>query len=249
MTWTKFYQNVERSVDALKCAPIYFRGHATASWKLVPALGRIPNEILSVYHWPEPRHDFETNLYSDFVAQAGDLIPASATSWDVLFLMQHHGVPTRLLDWTESFAIALFFALTEPGARPAIWLLNPYSLNAHTIERDEILDVVDLAAGYDEYFLQRSREFSADAIALQPPLRARRLSQQKAAFTLHGDLTKPLERGRKAYLRKVPIPRDAIEGAWRYLELIGISEYSLFPDLDGLARDLKRRYLHRRGKR
>jgi hypothetical protein len=64
--------------------------------------------------------------------------------WDILFAMQHYGTPTRLLDWTEVFGVALYFAIIgidetkrtdEKGRKippPCVWLLNPYRLNSHS---------------------------------------------------------------------------------------------------------------------
>lgn len=240
--WTAFYERIVDYVQQQDTHTLYYRGHAAGTWELLPGIGRVNPSALLKFKNPHTA-SLELALYYDFIAHAGDLLPRSNTSWDHLFLMQHHGVPTRLLDWSESFAVALFFALAHEPDKPEIWVLNPYALNRITLGRDEVLDAADFDAGYDEYFITRTEQFPGNVVACRPIRDVRRVAQQFSAFTLHREITSPLDKLHPKVVRRFRIPAKAIDGALQFLDLAGVSDFALFPDLDGLARDLKRRYL------
>src|SRR5437899_71081 len=128
--WDDVYTRVKAAAST-GYTRYYFRGHSDGNWSLVPGLARLRRAYLDGMGLPA----VEENLYFGFVTGAGELLPHENDSWANLFTMQHHGLPTRLLDWSESFAIALFFALREPARTPAVWVLNPFRLNEPTFEK------------------------------------------------------------------------------------------------------------------
>lgn len=104
---------------------VWFRGHAAEQWHLEPSLSRVG------------KLDLELQLIKQFKQNANQFLDRSPSmEWEWIFLMQHYGIPTRLLDWTENPLIAVYFAVCgDPpkvrGRRPAasVWCLYPRKLN------------------------------------------------------------------------------------------------------------------------
>lgn len=214
---------VKRAYDT--CDVPFFRGHQDEAWQLLPGLARA-----------KAAPSAEQLMYYDFTTRAGTLLSPDRSGWSHLFSMQHHGLPTRLLDWTTTFGVALYFAVKAGGGDAAVWVLDPYELNKHT---DLALPTPEeLNASYYDTFIDGRKTFEGRIVALQPPRFHPRVHSQHAAFTFHAYLEEPLEAVYRAALRKIVIPAAAREHAQLFLRLAGISEFSLFPDLDGLARDL-----------
>jgi hypothetical protein len=85
--------------------------------------------------------------------------------------------------------------------------------------------------------------------ALFPPRAHKRIFAQKSVFTLHVVNLKSIEDFFPGCVKKFDIPLDALDEANEFLNLAGINEYSMFPDLDGLGRYLKKRHkIHQKSK-
>ncbi len=108
---------------------LWYRGQANAEWQLLPGLFRFADLV-------------EDELRSEFVLKGRELLPhLPNTDWEWYFLMQHYGLPTRLLDWTAGSLIALHFALAlNQGTNDAaVWLLNPKALNQLAYKHSELV--------------------------------------------------------------------------------------------------------------
>jgi hypothetical protein len=243
--WSKVYDELLAAIDDFGFGTIFFRGHTDAGWKLLPGLARMRSTNVAEYSFGD-EHSRERSVYAHFARRAGNLVADPQDSWAILFSMQHHGLPTRLLDWTTTLSIAIYFAVNT--SRPAsvvdsaVWMLDPFELNQLCCKKDTVGQPSELPGTYQELFLETEPSSEPAALALFPQTYNPRIFSQQAGFTLHRDLMRSLDEIAPAVLRKVIIPREAFEGAKRFLRVAGISEFALFPDLDGLARELKSFY-------
>ena len=170
-----------------------------------------------------------------------------------LFLMQHSGLPTRLLDWTEGAMIALFFALwgleNEKEAVPVVWMLAPLELNKEAFGQRGFRPSWE--KGAIENF---KRAFTGKGghelpVAVHPTGVHSRIHVQKSVFTIHGKKTDDMVKLyrntdliRNGYLKKFVIDPPNRNNMLYDLGLMGISYSNLFPDFDGLAKDMTRMY-------
>lgn len=213
-----------------------FRGHSDPDWKLLPSMAR------PAWRSSKDQEDTEYNGYFGFVTAGASLLPVGADAWTVAFAMQHHGLPTRLLDWTHNFAVALYFALRSAEGDTAIWVLDPYELNQRSIGKDLLLHPTQLSADYRQYFIDRTAPPDGNVVAIVPLRHHPRVISQQSAFTLHANLTAPLDELHPNCVTKIVIPHAARRDAETFLHLAGVTEFTLFPDLDALARLMKTKF-------
>lgn len=164
----------------------------------------------------------------------------NASDWNLLFMMQHYGVHTRLLDWTESFAVALYFASLDWGDDDpiSIWLLKPQLLNKKTLN-DHHLFTIDNDSYRDRLYMINGKKFESGSVAIYPVRNNMRIVVQQGVFTIQGNKNVPLERelsGCNDVLKRIEIPPSCKQDVKMFLYLSGVNDFSLFPDLDGLAR-------------
>jgi len=218
----------------------WFRGQPSASFQLLPSKYREPNQNLIEI---DCRFDFRTLGYPFLEGVARE--PKS--EWEWYFLMQHFGLPTRLLDWSESALVALYFALIDPPGKrpkdnPVVWMLDPWAVNdliakkgarIFSAEDDEMKRYLPLN--------DRAPRIPLRPVSIQAPYASRRITAQKGRFTLHGRAKQGLESypQLKGYLHKIEVSRRSREEIIRQLATAGVTITAVFPDITNLATELR----------
>lgn len=229
--WTTFLSDVKAAKTSLGNPEIlWYRGHPNSSHYLLASLLRYENGI-----------NREQYLFNSFQKFADRIFKRRDSDWETLFEMQHYGIPTRLLDWTETFSIALFFSASynqsrHPGKDAAIYVLDPIALNAISgIGKIYRVPSDESQFGYKKIYWHHDPFTPPAPIALEPNFINDRMLAQRGMFTVHHDKIEPLEEQFPKAIKKVILPNEVIPAAIEFLELSNITSYSIYPDFAGLA--------------
>lgn len=215
----------------LKISEIYnngqwvFRGvKDKVNHKLIPSIGRLP---ISKYDFPY----FEKEIFNRFKLRAKGklkLQPQNDLEW--LTLAQHYGLPTRLLDWSTSPMVAAFFA-TQPEL-DAKGMLQPCCNNGGAIY------VYEVPEYYDTDFLKEP--FGDGVYIFHAPHLSERITGQSGLFTIQSDPQRELDYpGIEQHIHKITFSSKTAISIQKSLYYLGIRQGLLFPDLDGIAKDIK----------
>ena len=237
---------VEKDLDSV---PLWFRGHRDEKWTLETTLKR---QGVQPEREPELLNRFRQNAANYLGAQR----PSDSSEWEWMFLMRHHGAPSRLLDWTESALIGLYFAVEQrPRAAGAeadetaghVWVLLPTVLNAACNVRDpdskegRTVPMFGLTPDsglnvYETRPVSRATSSSVPPAAGQGVRNFPRMEAQQSTFTVHHADQKPLETWHDdTHVWRYIVPSEAKQGLRAELRAAGINRLSLFRDLDSAA--------------
>lgn len=245
VSWEQF----KKSVASPSYRSWAFRGQSDAKWPLYSSLSRY---LLSYNIHKDAWSKQENRILRIFRRKAHlflEHIPEPDDSFQWLALMQHHGAPTRLLDFTWSSYVAAFFALERATSDAAIWAIFPPTIShrkTQKIRRSKEIEPPKMGpwhrGNFEKYFLPGTIPF---VVTGEPQIMNRRLIAQSGTFAMPGVLGEPIE----SILNDYPKPEETIikfilrtekmrEEAMRELYFMNITHATLFPDLDGLARSL-----------
>ncbi|MGZ8458153.1 MAG: FRG domain-containing protein [Gemmatirosa sp.] len=236
-----------------------YRGAGNAGWSLFTSLDR-----LGGIDPPHTKCALEEHILRNFVRYSRPHFANARNDWELLVAAQHHGVPTRLLDWSYSPLVAAHFATRNPSADHrtgvddtdrAIWRLDWQRVHRHfgfpelallSDDLDRLRDS-DGDGHFSPFELIRSRALEPFVCLLEPPTLDTRIAAQAAVFTISSVADRPLdiflaEHGLEDTLTRVVIPAAHARRVRDQLDLVSMDERRLFPDLSGVAEQMRRYY-------
>lgn len=247
-------EHLIRSMNELPNNFIY-RGHADSSWKLESTLERTIGDNWSS-ELAKKFEDHYLNLFKSkyHIYNGNEHEPKSKLAW--LSVMQHYGAPTRLIDFTESPYIALYFALEayDPLLKND---LSIYAIDYNAI-MDESLAYIskrdssfkktrnEIIGRQDELFDDVVDRFSYEVVWITEPLELNaRIDRQSGTFLISGDKEKRIEdlltneMYSEVLIKKFIIPSSIYENIYALLRKMNINAKTIYGDLGGLAKSIK----------
>jgi hypothetical protein len=234
-------------------SPYAFHGLTSADHSLSTTLQRLAGAHGNIAR-------LEQSLLRNFRKYAHDKTPSGVDSiWHWLAVAQHHGLPTRLIDWTFSPFVALHFVTDTPADMDrdgAVWAVDFVRAKELLPRRlRQILDEEHSDTFTAEMLgsIPSLREFDALArepflLFLEPPALDDRIVNQAALFAVMPTPSASLDNWLAAHselCRRIVIPAELKWEVRDKLDQANITERTLFPGLDGLSRTLARYYLPR----
>ena len=211
----------------------YFRGVSRSYYELIPSLGR-SSDRTGYYD--------EKRLLKEFKNQALAYVnKLPSNDWELMALAQHHGLPTRLLDWTTNPLVALYFSV-----RDNIDLdLEKYAPRGYDgssafyfmIYKTPPVDIENIKCPID-YVSKKEKEWTGSGHAIfWPPHYTPRIKAQSGVLTIQHDPKTPWCYGSRLVKYKIPFNKRPLFR--KILNNYGVNDSSMFPDLDGLSSHLK----------
>jgi len=262
-SFKQYVSLVERMQSKAKKS-LWFRGCGNGQLALIPSLYRHKKKKKK-----SDIEELEQRLMTRFRQRSIPLVNRPLDEdWDTLFFMQHYGIPTRLLDWTENPFIAFYFAVMsgrffpkrakdddDPTLRfskdATVWILDPVAWNNHALKQQSYVGGVLTPgdAALNRYKpLTKFDEMHTHPVALYGAHNSPRIVAQRGVFTIFGQDTVSMEKVYendkfpKSSLTKLIFPKKALPGMRYSILSHGITESVVFPDLEGLAREMKREF-------
>ena len=207
------FEDFHRAVEAYSGKTVIFRGVKSTSHMLLPKIGRYKKFQKSGDTLREER--YMLRLFKEQAIRYQSSNPE--TDWEWLAIMQHHGMPTRLLDWTRNPLVAAYFAVQKEHdgeSRVYAFKSNQY---------------INISKNPDPFVRDKVGKFIPRHITP-------RITAQTGLFTIHPSPTVPLESSR---IDRLLIGAKFRRVLKRTLYKYGMHEATLFPDMDGLCRHIE----------
>jgi hypothetical protein len=232
-------------------SPYAFRGLARVDHALSNSLVRLASGRVDV-------RKLELSLLRNFRKYAHAQAASGVDSiWHWLAVAQHHGLPTRLIDWTYSPFVALHFATERPAdftVDSAVWCVNFVEANKRLPRRlkaileEEHSDTLTIEMLSEFPSLRSFDSLASDpfVVFIEPPSLDTRILNQFALFSLMSSPSACLDEWLRAHpelMRRIVIPAELKWEVRDKLDQANVNERTLFPGLDGLSRWLERYYL------
>ena len=221
---------------------LWYRGEEDADLSLIPSIQRSQKRI-----------DVERYITNDFYIRAKQILdnpPAKHNYAAWVSLMQHYGLPTRMLDWSQSPLIASFFATETfremPETDAGVWVLVPVRLNEqqgfgrciYPIDADTTQEMLLPAFKHNHH----NPDLVNRILACSSTDNDLRMYSQQSNFTVHNSLLRLEDICDEETLYKIIIPHEQKEYFIDSLRVFGITEGSVYPDLDHISSDLRDSY-------
>lgn len=236
------YIEVITQIDVEQQYRMWFRGQSDYSWGLVPSVQRKDGMGKNYEQYISTNFMIHTMRLNSNAPQRYD-----RASW--LTLMQHYGLPTRLLDWSESPLVALYFALSSnknAKTDAAVWVLNPMKLNKKVSYGEYVPPISydslrgDLEGAFSNHD-NNDYELQNRIIACHGVGCDLRMYVQQSDFTIHST-TERLDQILKLdescdYFYKIRIPQQIRKQLLAQLDAMGFRESSIYPDMEHIAKE------------